>query len=499
MSIVIIGYNQYTYISKMVKQLEKLTNDIIIIDNMSNYTPLLNYYSTEYKYTLLKMDKNYGHKVYENNFITELLGNVFIITDPDLKFNDNLPSNCIEQIISVSNMYQARQVGFALLIDTDDIRPGLSYGGMTLKEWEGRFWKQKLNHPTLELYSAAIDTTFNLINFKYGTNCLSIRIGGNYICKHLPWHNNFYLELLNDEYDQYLLNNKSTNFWIDKNKNNKQVIKPEEKCKINFNDLIDNKLEKNEYIAINIGSCIFTGNNFKYVMNINNNEILDGNNILNYSNIISFKQFIFDNILLKNIELNKIILIVYTGDDKYIIDDLTYYSNMYNINLYINNILIKSTDLKFKKYMTSLIIGYDYDENHINNMIKQLEKYTKDIIIIDNKDIKSNYTLFKTDKNNKSYEKIIGNIYIITEPNIVFNVKLPNNFIEQFIKISEYYQAEKVGFAIFNDKLIYKFYLPNIENAIWLSEIKNTFCLINKNNTGNHYKISGNFLAKKIN
>ena len=41
MSIVVIGFNQYTYISKMIKQLEPYSNDIIIIDNNSDYKPLI--------------------------------------------------------------------------------------------------------------------------------------------------------------------------------------------------------------------------------------------------------------------------------------------------------------------------------------------------------------------------------------------------------------------------------------------------------------------------
>ena len=47
-----------------------------------------------------------------------------------------------------------------------------------------------------------------------------------------------------------------------------------------------------------------------------------------------------------------------------------------------------------------------------------------------------------------------------------------NNFIEELIKISDYYQAKKVGFANEYDNLIYKFYLPNFNNDIWYSEFK---------------------------
>jgi hypothetical protein len=75
------------------------------------------------------------------------------------------------------------------------------------------------------------------------------------------------------------------------------------------------------------------------------------------------------------------------------------------------------------------------------------------------------------------------------DPNIEFN----KNLFDNLIKISEYYQAEKVGFVVGNEKLIYKFYLPDFNNNIWLSEINdNRFQLINKKNKGGHYKIGGN-------
>src|SRR5581483_8109921 len=58
---VIIAYNQPTYIKNMVTQLEKLTSDIVIIDNNSNSPSLLEYYDKSYKYTLFKMHSNLGH------------------------------------------------------------------------------------------------------------------------------------------------------------------------------------------------------------------------------------------------------------------------------------------------------------------------------------------------------------------------------------------------------------------------------------------------------
>jgi hypothetical protein len=324
---------------------------------------------------------------------------------------------------------------------------------------------------------------------KYGKNCLSIRIAGNYTCKHLPWHNNFYLELLDDEYDNYLINNKSTNYWIDKNKKQiKQDIKPEIKPEIkleiiNFNNLIDDNLEKNKLLAINIGSCNFIGNYFKYIINIDNNEILNENNILNYSKISTFKNFIDNNNLLKD-NINNIALINCNINNQNIIDELIEYSIIHNIKLYLNNILYKK-----QEYITIpiIILGNNFNEKQINKIIDKLEKYTKNIIVVYDKDIECKYQIYK----DKSYEKIIGDIYIITSADEL-NIEFNKNFkFEDLIKISEYYQAEKIGFVVGNEKLIYKFYLPDFNYDIWLSEIKdNRFQLINKKNIGGHYKIA---------
>ena len=70
---VIIGYNQLSFIRNMVKQLEKYTSDIIVIDNKSTYQPLLDYYQKEFQYTLLNQKENYGYKVYTRDAIQKLV------------------------------------------------------------------------------------------------------------------------------------------------------------------------------------------------------------------------------------------------------------------------------------------------------------------------------------------------------------------------------------------------------------------------------------------
>ncbi len=214
MTAVIIGYNQCTFIKNMVKQLEKYTSDILIIDNASTYQPLLDYYAKDFKYTLLKQKANYGAYVYWENRIQKIVGDIYILTDPDLQFNLNLPDNFIHEFIDIMNYFKVSRVGFALFIDSDDIRTDVTFLGKSIKVWESQFWQHRLTYPlcpSMELYKADIDTTFCLINKRYQNH--HIRVAGDYTCFHIPWHKNFQHQLEEGEYQNYLRNNISTNWF----------------------------------------------------------------------------------------------------------------------------------------------------------------------------------------------------------------------------------------------------------------------------------------------
>lgn len=214
MTALIIGYNQYTYIKNMVQQLEKYTSDIIVVDNASTYQPLLDYYDQDFKYTLLRQKFNYGVYICNGEYVQKLVGDVYLLSDPDLKFNPNLPDNFIQELVGISNHFQANKVGFALNITADDIRTDLLLTGVTMQMHESVFWKDPLSfppNPSLELYRADIDTTFCLVNRRYGG--FPIRVAGDFTCFHLPWHTNFQHQLLEGECEAYLINNRSTNWY----------------------------------------------------------------------------------------------------------------------------------------------------------------------------------------------------------------------------------------------------------------------------------------------
>jgi hypothetical protein len=217
----IISYNQYTFVKSMVEQLQPYTKSIYVIDNKSTYEPLIEYLKEidGNSATVLWMPENYGHKVYERDEIIALGGEKYIVTDPDLLLNPNLPPNFIDVLAELSDKYKTNKIGFALDIK-DNINMNLKYNdkmsnghGKTVPEVEGGYWNERIDDPDYELYWAAIDTTFALINKKYyrrGDMTNSIRVGGNFTCKHRPWLNGFERDLLPEELSKYRASQKSS-------------------------------------------------------------------------------------------------------------------------------------------------------------------------------------------------------------------------------------------------------------------------------------------------
>ena len=259
----IIGWNQVTYIKQMVEQLERHTTDICIIDNGSTFAPLLDYYAKEFPYTLLRQDKNYGHNVWAEAHIQRIAGMVFAITDPDLQFHPRLPDNMLEILAEISERLHANRTGMSLVIHGDDFRSHISAFDMSIQQWESNFWKSPIGYipldnwtrwcevqkrkyplaeivdktispapshlsqtiqrsewcwnrpaeasPYMECYFAQIDTTFCVVNRRF-QNGAHVRVAGDFLCKHIPWHSGFQDQLVPGEYHAYMTkDNKSSN------------------------------------------------------------------------------------------------------------------------------------------------------------------------------------------------------------------------------------------------------------------------------------------------
>ena len=227
--IVIISWNGLTFVRNFVDQLLRYPNPIIILDNHSTYPDLLHYY--DYienelgdRVTVKRLLENYGHTVYLKR--KDLLPQLYILSDPDLQLNPKMPNNMAEILLSISNKHRVHKVGLALDIsDSDKFKyiPGygtktMELGGevrepehITIEQWERQFWNKPIKDPNYELYKADIDTTFCLVNWRFNNGRESIRVAGNFTCKHLPWYKDFIEDNIPKEELSYLQkNNKSS-------------------------------------------------------------------------------------------------------------------------------------------------------------------------------------------------------------------------------------------------------------------------------------------------
>jgi len=215
--IIVICWNNYYFVKNFVDQLKKYNQPIILLDNNSNYQPLLDYYKQIKielgdKISIILLSKNYGHKVYL--ILKDQLPDIYLLSDPDLQFHKNMPINFAETFLNISNKYKSYKVGSALdLSDKEKFVQCKNYtGGKSIYDWEIQFWNNKIQDD-YEMYYADIDTTFCLINNNYASDNTykAIRIAGVYTVKHLPWYDNYIkLNVTQDEIDNWKKNNKSS-------------------------------------------------------------------------------------------------------------------------------------------------------------------------------------------------------------------------------------------------------------------------------------------------
>ena len=195
--IIIVSYNNHIYVENTIKQIININpsyrENIIVMDNNSTDPNTIEYINNIVNTSFVQVIKN-GTNIgpwvshHHNTHVYDMMPNKFIITDPDLEFNKNLPINFIEIMDELSNKYPCRKMGFALRIDDfdDDMFPGDYTLGKTICEWENQFWPNKIDDPDYDLYFADIDTTFCLYNKHQGGH--PIRIAGNFSARHLPWY-----------------------------------------------------------------------------------------------------------------------------------------------------------------------------------------------------------------------------------------------------------------------------------------------------------------------
>ena len=217
--VIIINFNQLDNLKKLVDfLLERKVENIVIIDNKSDYPPLLAYYKTiQPKVKVGLMNDSCGHMVFfENQDLQKKYGQgYYFITDADILPNPDLPKDFIKTMIKKMDKYNKKivKVGFALDIDSiPDYYP--------LKEkvvsWEQKFWEDRLEN---DVFRADVDTTFALYKPFYPTKFKvkernfyrAIRLGGNFTSKHMGWYID--PKNLTEEQKHYMKTSSTSNSW----------------------------------------------------------------------------------------------------------------------------------------------------------------------------------------------------------------------------------------------------------------------------------------------
>ncbi len=212
--IIINNCNRLTYLKQLIDFLKAAgCKNIVVLDNKSDYAPLLEFYkTTDVKVILL--DQNYGHLAFwKSGVYKQYYTDYYVYTDPDVLPVNECPENFLEHFMKILNTYtNIEKVGFGLKID--DI-PGYYDKKEEVINWEKKFWLREIDK---DLYDAPLDTTFALYKpFTRGDIWVqnALRTGGKYVLRHLPWYEN---SSNNTEENLYYQNKikQGASHWIEK-------------------------------------------------------------------------------------------------------------------------------------------------------------------------------------------------------------------------------------------------------------------------------------------
>ena len=200
--ILIPVFNLCTYANNMVHQLTmRGITGFIICDNASTYPPMIEYLDALSKtQRVVRFTENLGPRIFAESLdFLNILPEYFVITDPDLILNEQLPADFIHKMKDVVNAYNVAKAGFALDI-SDEYDKFFNKDQVHL--WESKYWIH--NVPSLPncipdtMYIAPIDTTFCLFkkskyidelrsNGRGIISTSSLRIAGRFTCEHTGW------------------------------------------------------------------------------------------------------------------------------------------------------------------------------------------------------------------------------------------------------------------------------------------------------------------------
>lgn len=186
LKVFIIVFNRLTWTKRLAEYLATLGFEVIIIDNHSDYSPLLEWYETT-PFKVHRMDKNYLSNVFwAGNIIDQYPDQYFAITDCDLDLT-SVPIDFEYVLMNALQKSDYWKVGLSLEIcdlpDNEMTKDVISH--------ELLFWTAPIDEKT-GFYRADIATTFAIYDrLKYNPSLgflSALRAPRPFTAKHLPWY-----------------------------------------------------------------------------------------------------------------------------------------------------------------------------------------------------------------------------------------------------------------------------------------------------------------------
>lgn len=189
--IIIISFNQLFYLNQLIDFLKQHNyTNIVIIDNNSTYSPLIDYFDKiETQVTIHRLKVNHGHLVFwkEKELFNLYSKGYYVITDADINPIAECPEDFLKEFKRILDKHtKITKAGFSLKIDNI---PENNLNKEKILKWEAKFWRKKNIEGN---FIAGIDTTFalyrpNYYHKEYGF-LRAIRTNYPYTAKHGGWY-----------------------------------------------------------------------------------------------------------------------------------------------------------------------------------------------------------------------------------------------------------------------------------------------------------------------
>lgn len=197
--IFICNFNRLEPIKKLVHSLtSRGYHNIVILDNGSTYSPLLEWYKTLKPDQVYFCKANYGPEAldcvrnhepeFQNKYNHIVLNEYHVYTDSDVVPIEEISDSFIDDMIEMCKRYQIPKLGLSLKID--DIPDHFVLKDRIITHESSFFEREYIMDEKCQLFKAPVDTTFavNSPGLACGYNDFAYRAAGNYFARHEPWY-----------------------------------------------------------------------------------------------------------------------------------------------------------------------------------------------------------------------------------------------------------------------------------------------------------------------